>query len=317
MRYRRTHEFIQDQLSPKLLRALAGGRKSPWPITKGSTQPYIFLIGSGRSGTTLTRTILNQHPEICIPPESHGALANVVKDYYRKAPQAWSQLVELVEHEFTRHKNLSYWGLDIKTWRKQALATKPGERSLRKLVDLFYEQYRDRVKPQAKLLGDKTPFNTLRLKWIKRLYPKAYYVYLLRDPRAVAASFKSSGLNTNVEENILRWRNSLEAWKKLTSKGKHKVLLLRYEDLIQYPTEKTKALCEFLNLEFDPEMVDRREGFSGDGQVAHHQNTQQKVNNQSLEKWRTILSAEELSAVEEALAVEMQEWAYPLSKDVS
>src|SRR5205809_595320 len=32
--------------------------------------PFPFVVGSGRSGTTLLRLMLEQHPDLAIPPES-------------------------------------------------------------------------------------------------------------------------------------------------------------------------------------------------------------------------------------------------------
>ena len=33
--------------------------------------PYVFIVGCARSGTTLLRRIVNAHPQIAIMPESH------------------------------------------------------------------------------------------------------------------------------------------------------------------------------------------------------------------------------------------------------
>jgi hypothetical protein len=33
--------------------------------------PFPFLVGSGRSGTTLTRAMLDSHPDVAVPPETY------------------------------------------------------------------------------------------------------------------------------------------------------------------------------------------------------------------------------------------------------
>ncbi len=37
----------------------------------GAEPPHFFILGSGRSGTTLLRLYLQMHPDVVIPPESH------------------------------------------------------------------------------------------------------------------------------------------------------------------------------------------------------------------------------------------------------
>jgi len=35
------------------------------------TNPYLFIVGCPRSGTTLLQRMVNAHPQIAITPESH------------------------------------------------------------------------------------------------------------------------------------------------------------------------------------------------------------------------------------------------------
>ena len=41
-----------------------------------SPDPYVFLVGSARSGTTLLRRIVDSHPQIAISRETHWARAS-------------------------------------------------------------------------------------------------------------------------------------------------------------------------------------------------------------------------------------------------
>ena len=37
----------------------------------GAKNPFVFLVGCARSGTTLLRRIIGAHPLIAVPPETH------------------------------------------------------------------------------------------------------------------------------------------------------------------------------------------------------------------------------------------------------
>src|SRR3954453_19523164 len=49
----------------------------PTRTSAESHPPFPFIVGCGRSGTTLLRAMLDSHPDMAVPPESYfvGALA--------------------------------------------------------------------------------------------------------------------------------------------------------------------------------------------------------------------------------------------------
>ena len=55
----------------------------------------VFIVGSGRSGNTLLRRILNASNEIYIPPEMK-MLNHIISIYHRYSNAPWNELVNLI-----------------------------------------------------------------------------------------------------------------------------------------------------------------------------------------------------------------------------
>lgn len=315
MRYRKKHEFLQNISNPFLLKVgqMLQSLRGPKVALRSQKdrQPF-FIIGSGRSGSTLLRTLLSQHRSVCIPPETHGALPNAVKQYYRLGRVSWTETYVAVLGEFFRHPRFKFWGLSFGQLSEKLAKTPPSQQSLSHIIETVFQEYAGQKGLAFHTWGDKTPFNTLRIKWLDRLYPQARYIYLLRDPRAVVSSYLRSGLIPDAEEAIDRWEASYKAMKKYQGKERfrERFMTLRYEDLTEDPAASLEACCQFLGLDFHPEMVDQRKVDLGDSHVAHHRNVKGEVNSQYNQQWRSDLDEQTIQLIEERLQSSMREAQY-------
>ena len=75
---------------------------SRYPVTNDSANlsctPF-FIIGSGRSGNTLLRTILTGNSDLSIPPESYR-LPFAIKRFHIHNNRDWKEIVTEVLDEF-------------------------------------------------------------------------------------------------------------------------------------------------------------------------------------------------------------------------
>ncbi|HEX6923051.1 MAG TPA: sulfotransferase, partial [Bacillales bacterium] len=78
----------------KRIKQFAGGHKLRSDAADLSCRPF-FIIGSGRSGNTLLRTILFQNPDIVIPPESY-VLGKAIRRYRQLSWLEWEELCSVV-----------------------------------------------------------------------------------------------------------------------------------------------------------------------------------------------------------------------------
>jgi hypothetical protein len=221
----------------------AGGRGGSPP-----GPPAPFVVGVPRSGTTLLRLMLDSHPELTIPPETHF-LPRVIRACRHGASP------ERVVHVVARHRRWEDFGIDpeqylARLWRIEPLEAGPAIRA-------FYELYAERAgKPRW---GDKTPGYAVKMRRIERVLPEARFIHVIRDGRDVVASrARKTRRPLPVAVAAKRWKRRVIATRN-RSEGLRHYTELRYEDLVTDPEARLRRICELIELSFDPAMLDYHE----------------------------------------------------------
>jgi Sulfotransferase family len=208
-----------------------------------------FIVGSARSGTTLLRLILNAHVDVAVPPESRW----ITELWTGRDPVQVESFLEAL----AAHERFEAWDLPVDAVRMEldSAASAP-------YADLVRAAYRAYARLQGKSRwGDKTPRYVEHIKFLAGLIPDARFIHLVRDGRNVALSYADVpfGPKTVARAAELWSRRvaaGLDAGRVLTA-GRY--LELRYEQLVDDTTEQVKAVCDYLNLDFDPGMLDYTE----------------------------------------------------------
>jgi hypothetical protein len=250
----------------------------------------IFVGGAPRSGTTLTRAILDAHPDIACGPELRAfpALARL----YRET--ASSMGATLAAH-------YSFDAQDLKeTWRR--------------LIASFLEPLHERSGKH--FVAEKTPANALYFSELFALFPDSRFVHVVRDPRDVVASLlkmdwrdAKTGARLPITASIggaaRGWRDHVAAARAARDQGAP-VHDLVYEDLIAEPEKTLERLFAFLGVQ------------PASAPLAHHLNFSARagenetsaaavampLNSGAVARWRRDLSP--------AAAAEVEEIAGPL-----
>jgi len=151
--------------------------------------PVIFIVGKGRSGTTLLSTILDSHPNVASATESRFLL--LVWQRYKGLKQ-WNasmaaEYVEIVKNDF---RIKLFW--EFENGFRENLEMLPPETKVQDLIKLTYI-YKKSIfsKKEIKFIVDKNPRYTLFVYKLRRVFPQAKFVRVVRDPRDnVASSIK-------------------------------------------------------------------------------------------------------------------------------
>lgn len=248
----------------------------------------LFVVGSHRSGTTMLRLMLNSHPQLTMPPESHFI------------PWAYSRFRERMETDsFLRflqsQERFRDWDLSP-TLVRSRLAP---DMSVATALAVVFETYAAREGKSR--WGDKTPDYVLCLPLLLKLFPDAQVVHLIRDGRDVAASFLARSESRSIWSASYHWTSRVIVGRR---DGKQlpasQYLEIRYEDLVESPERWLREICAFADLPFSEEMLK----YSGrvEGAVPERfQNRWERLKQPptpGARNWRTELSPHEIAVFE-------------------
>lgn len=214
----------------------------------------VFIIGCGRSGTTILGKTLSQHSEIKYLNERRDLWHKVYPEF-----NIWNQNTKNPQL-FANEKNVDIMKSSI-------------------LNNLFF---REQVIGKSSILLEKLPINNFRLDFLNETFPNAKYIYLRRNGLEVSKSIekrikkrnwftgekenllkkyaKNKNINTEVETDFERgmweWKLSIEQsnmfFQKLDNK---KFISLSYKDFIDNTSEELKNIFNFMNLDYSEEIL--------------------------------------------------------------
>ena len=210
----------------------------------GEQRPAPFVVGVPRSGTTLLRLMLDAHPELTIPPETHFIPA-VIRACRRGGD------ADRVAAAMTGHRRWADFGIDACELRSRLVALDPLEAG--PTLRVFYGLYAARqAKPRW---GDKTPGYATKMRRIQRALPEAHFIHLIRDGRDVVLSRnRKSSRPKPVALAARRWKRRVIATRKRSRSVRH-YTEVRFEDLVTDTETVVRRVCDYAELRFDSAML--------------------------------------------------------------
>jgi hypothetical protein len=271
----------------------------------------IFIIGTERSGSNLLRLMLNAHSRIVVPHPPHFMryLQPVARTYGDLAAPANRRALVRDALRLLR-VHIHPWSGSIDEDRVVAEASP----TLFGVVAAIYEQHR--IGAGAARWGCKSTFMVDHIGEVLAEYPAARFVWLVRDPRDVAASGRRSVFGPCHPRLTARlWRRQQErALAALGRLGERVIHLLRYEDLVARPEAEVRRLCGFLGEDVEPAMLEHHRS-SAAQQIAalseSWRNAARPINAASVGRHRGALTTSERAAVEREAGHLMDRLGYP------
>ncbi len=222
----------------------------------------------------------------------------------------WRDLMQVIVGELWDVRKHT-WELDLESVLQSIINLKGADRTLRHAVELLFRQMTE--KP---VWGDSTPLNTVYFKELYPLFPKAKYIFLIRDGRDVVASYKRGGASSfgelaQIEESTSRWLLHARALR--WYKRRAAVLEVKYEALMANPKQQLDRICAFLEVDPMPknwEEYTRHIPQSEFFQPSHHDAVRQAPFTDSIGKWKAVLSDEEIRFCHERMGTQLKKYGY-------
>lgn len=274
--------------------------------------PPFFVVGAGRSGTTLLRVMLDKSPEVAIPPESHF-IPVLWKRRGRYGRGGRIERPDVFLRDLEAFPRFQQWNIPPSSVRDQLdLWSAP---TLPQAIEACYLAYVSRVNKTR--WADKTPKYVNHISLLSRLFPDALFVHLIRDGRDVALSVLSrEKMHRHAASAAYFWaksvRNGRGAGREL---GAARYLEVRYEDLVGEPEVQLGRLCGFLSLSFDPAMLLRDElALERVPPTKRHLHARLALPpTKGLRDWRSEMSPTEVREFEAMASNELADAGYELS----
>ncbi|MEM8723383.1 MAG: sulfotransferase [Cyanobacteria bacterium P01_G01_bin.39] len=233
----------------------------------------IFVVGNSRSGTTLMGSILGLNPDVFTLEELHffGTLWSS-GDRHKVLTQDQAQtlaekLLAIQDEDVISHKNPQLFAEEA-----QGIIASLNSKSITAtsvLQDfLVYIAHQN----QKQIPCEQTPRNVHYIAELLELYPHCHIINMVRDPRDVLLSQKYKWKIRFLGASNIPYREAIRAWTNyhsitisqlwnaaINAAKKHsqsdRVITIRFEDLITQPEKNIRQVCEFLELEFSPQML--------------------------------------------------------------
>jgi hypothetical protein len=280
-------------------------------------QSPIFVVGTPRSGTTLTAKILGNHTNIFMPGETHffDDIYSQKRQYKDVGVNALPEIARRLHALYGRYNEPE----DQK--RIQRLFPEPLDltRALQGCED-FSQIFARFMNLQMALFskrrwGNNVPRDLFNYRDIRELFPGAKFVICIRDVRGFLLSYKRKWKVTAAGQierlkklyhpvvTSYLWKSSLrQAYHLLDDVPAGDRVIVRYEHLVSQPEMVVPSICETLEEEFEPSMLDIKTHNSS------HLRTASGIFSSTADCWRTELSPEEIS-VGQIVASKELEWA--------
>lgn len=271
-----------------------------------SNRPF-FIFSCPRSGSSLLSRMLDQHPKLAVPYESH--LFNTFYPWLKYYGDLWvpENRAKLM-NDILSTDVLHDWSPPVNKNRALSLIS---AFDFGGVVDAILYSW---TAQQGKLRwGEKTPHHVYYGSEIKNFFPNAQFIHIVRDGRDVATSWIRSRFGPkNIYSAARQWvayLNEVEAFKRLVSP--ELMYEVHYEDLVKEPEKNLIEICDFLQEPFSANMLAfHKKRITYQTDETNKANLKKPIMENNTGKWKKQMSKTDLRTFEAVAQTKLVAYGY-------
>ena len=214
-------------------------------MIKTNNKP-VFITGTWRSGTTLISRIVNTFDNYQVTYDTLHFMRFLFTDLAKA--KTLEKKKKFIKSNQTRLNKRYKLDIDF----SKVIKNLKREDKIEKIYD---DLMRSMLKCKVQW-GEKTNLQSHNIENFLKLFSSGYVILIIRDPRAVLNSWKKYTFNKGDEyiNSIFNSFVSLTYAKKFQENKR--VIVIKYEDLIQFPKKTVKKICKTMKIRFKQKYLD-------------------------------------------------------------
>ncbi|MFX0170569.1 MAG: sulfotransferase [Candidatus Hodarchaeota archaeon] len=291
----------------------------------------IFICGSHKSGTSLLRALLDGHSDLfVIPIEAHiFQYSNHWVDYrLRRAKptkrsmneikEAYIKIIKEVNEKTTQVADADVTGkLNVSDFINEInKETKNFKELIIQYFQAIYKSLFGTDLPSNLRVVEKTVENAEVAEYLKRLFPDAKFIHILRNPYSNLVSLRKSELSRGKQKYPFLFplletlENSYYFLYRNMQLLKNDYLVIKYEDLLETPEKIMRQIANHISIEFQDNIMkptaigENWAGNSSRGLIFNG------INKENAERWKSEMNHLESFYVTRYFSFVLQDFGY-------
>jgi hypothetical protein len=256
----------------------------------------IFLLSSERSGSNLVRRILNRSAEISGPPPPH--LLHSFGQWWPMIDLNSDNREKISKHAISLlYDNLSPWEHEVKADQLRVHLDEHGW-DFERVCDYCYSEFARCENKQGYMVKDNFAFKYAFQTALR--FPDAKFIYLVRDPRDFALSYKKAPGGPKVAWVASKqWVSEQKACLQFHQAMPERCHIVRYEDLVENSEPTVQNLFGFLGIVYNPEVLRPDKAANSEASASQYwENLSKPILSGNTKKYLQELGKTEIQSIE-------------------